>query len=584
MTNLEIEIPFPGDTAPHAASPEPQPKPVPETYGLLPKFCAGLGLFLLILGIYLLTSPGRIDTIDGQARFDVAYNLVVRGRPILTDSWLGEIVGVPGRGGYRYSYYGAPASVFAAPLVWLALKFHPLTIMPVHFMFSLTSSIFGAGIAPLLFLFYLHLGVSLRRAVLWTLVSSFATLVWPLSNSAFDNSQNAFFALAALYCAFLSAKRNSRTLAIAGGLFAGVLILYQEYFLLLVPCLAYAALDWKPQSEPAVTTPAASRQSALDRADAALKRALRSAQERVRQGWDAPGKERSSCVRYALFVAAAAVGMALTLAYNDLRFGSWLNNGKGYYAGAFPVFGNPIMGLLTLLASPGKSIFFYSPPIILGIFGFAQLRSRTPVLARAVVACSVVLISFLSCISFAGGDWCWGPRYLVPLLPFLDLSFPFAKFKLRREVILFVVALGLLVQILALSVENERFFNEQAVNDYFWAESPTFYLTHSALFTRFGEVASLREGLPATARLFSSVPYPTYSVLGAPQYIPRRSAAAWIRNYQIFFLPRPWPLWMAYLEPSMRPIDAGKWLLGLTGSGLLGVSLVFLGLRPKEQT
>ena len=584
MTKVEIENASPAETLPHGDSfSEAMPElSRSEAGGPLRRLYAGIGLFLLVLGIYVLTSPGRIDTIDGEARFDVARSLVERGRPIMTDPMIGPIVSVPGRGGYLYSYYGAPASVFAAPLVWLGLK-HALTIELAQFLFSLTSPIFGAAIAVLSFLFYLELGVSLRSAILWTLVSSFATLLWPLSNSSFDNPQHTFFVLAALYCAFLSAKRGSRALAFTGGFSAGMLIQYQQYFLLLVPCLALATLDWATVSELGITPLISpvwswSYGSIRDRSDAALRRALRCAQDLVRRGWAAPGEARSSCVRYTLFLAAAACGLALALAYNEYRFGSWFNDGKLNNVN-FPLFGNPIIGFLTLLVSPGKSIFLYSPPIILGILGYAELRSRVPALAKAVAATTVVLVLFLSCISFAGGDWCWGPRYLIPLLPLAALAFPFAKFKMRREAIVLVVALGLLVQVLALSVENQRFFNEEGLSAYFWADNPGFYLTHSALFSRFGEVLSLREGLPETARSFAAVPLPTYSLFGAPH--PDESSV-WMRNFQIFYLPRPWPFWMTYLEPSTRPISIGPWIEGLAGVSFLGASLVFLGFRARE--
>src|SRR5271157_3599776 len=51
------------------------------------------GIFLLVLAIYVLSSPGRIDIIDGQARYDVAYNWLLEGRPVLRDPWIGQRMG-----------------------------------------------------------------------------------------------------------------------------------------------------------------------------------------------------------------------------------------------------------------------------------------------------------------------------------------------------------------------------------------------------------------------------------------------------------------------------------------------------------
>src|SRR5271169_5209080 len=129
-----------------------------RTNGQSSRWWIASGVFLFVLALYVLTSAGRIDIVDGQARFDVAYNWLVTGRPVFRDPWLGPYFEVIGREGRQYSYYGAPASVFAMPLVWLGLHNSGSNIQPSQFLFSLTSSIFGAGIAPILFLFYLELG------------------------------------------------------------------------------------------------------------------------------------------------------------------------------------------------------------------------------------------------------------------------------------------------------------------------------------------------------------------------------------------------------------------------------------------
>jgi hypothetical protein len=276
------------------------------------------------------------------------------------------------------------------------------------------------------------------------------------------------------------------------------------------------------------------------------------------------------------------VGIVFSLAYNDLRFGSLFSNGKLAHAGP-PIFGNPLTGFLTLLVSPGKSIFLYSPAIVLGILGFRQLLRRAPVLATTVAAASVVLVLFLSCILFVGGDWCWGPRYLSPLLPLWALAFPFSlDFKGKRPLVFAIILLGFLVQGLALSVENQRFFFQRSLPAFFWADDPWFYMKHSALIARVGEAASLREGVPSTARVFNSLPIPnwvTYSLLGPPPNVPLRLVPQWMRNFQIYFLPRPWPLWMSALPAELRPINVSAWVQRMFFIMVLGVTLIYVGFR-----
>src|SRR5262249_53072174 len=85
------------------------------------KWWLATGVFLVVLAVYILSGPGRIDIIDGQARYDVTYHLVTEGRPLLSDRWIGPFMSVAGRDSLRYSFYGAPGSVFAVPLVGLGV-------------------------------------------------------------------------------------------------------------------------------------------------------------------------------------------------------------------------------------------------------------------------------------------------------------------------------------------------------------------------------------------------------------------------------------------------------------------------------
>ena len=545
------------------------------------------GVFLVVLGVYVLTSPGRIDIVDGQARFDVAYNWIVTGRPIIRDVWISPFMSVAGQGGLRYSYYGAPASVFSIPLVWLGLHYYAPAIQPSQFLFSLTSSIFGAGIAPILFLFYLELGLAARKALVWTLVSSLATYLWPISNSTFDNAQHAFFTLAALYFGFLSARRRSVALAVVGGLMAGVLVLYQEYFLLLVPPLSISTLVWKSASSP-LYRPLTGGRSFGSRLASSFRQCFDDAFGLVRMAWEGPGDARSSLIRYGAFLAAVGGGLLLSFGYNELRFGSWLADGKVRFAAQrqYPLFGNPLAGFLTLLVSPGKSMFLYSPALVLGILGIRKLWHHAPQLVAAVAIASLNLVLFISCISFAGGDWCWGPRYLAPLLPLWALAFPFALGpKVRREVVMAILGASFLVQALALSVENQRFFFARGLNDFFWAEDSWFYFKHSALLSRVSEVLSLNQGVPSSAQWFNAAPMPelvTYSIMGPPAGVPRTLAPIWMRHYKIFFLPRPWPLWMLRLRHSERPVNLSVWILGVLGLMALGGTAMFQGFQQRE--
>lgn len=545
-----------------------------------------VGVFLVVLAVYVLSSPGRIDIIDGQARYDVAYNWILEGRPVLRDPWIAPLMGVRGRGGLLYSHYGAPASLFSIPLVWLGLHENVIPRETSRFLFSLTSPISGALIAAVLFLFYCELGLGPRRALAWTMASTFTTLVWPISDSSFDNAQHAAIALLAVYLGFTSARCKSRLYAALGGLAAGVLFLYQEYFALIIPLLAIATLSWDPSANQASWVGNSPLKSSWSRFWSHALTEGKTLFHVLRSGLYSSGRNRESTLRFLCFLAASTAGVALALVYNDVRFGSYFSDGKLHLQAqrAYPLFGNPLAGFLTLLTSPGKSIFLYSPPIVLAVLGMRRLWHRAPQLALAIVASSAILVSFLSCISFAGGDWCWGPRYLVVLLPLWALALPFAALgrNARRNLVVAVLTLGLVIQALALSVENQRFFFQRGLNDFFWAEDPWFYFKHSALLARFGEAISLKDGVPSTAQSFNSIPIPewsTYAILGPSPKMPRKLAPQWMGHFKVFYLPRPWPIWMWWLKPNSRPINLEAWLSGLFGALLLGIGFIFRQLQ-----
>jgi hypothetical protein len=554
------------------------------------KWWVAFGLFLVVLALYILTSPGRIDIIDGQARYDVAYNWLVEGRPVIRDPWIGRVgMSVRGKENLPYSYYGAAASVFSMPLVWFGLHGDTFSHETSRFLFSLTSSIFGTLIAVILFWFYTELGLRVRSALAWAMVSTFSTLVWPASESTFDNAQHAFFAIAAAYLGFLAAKRDSIRLAIGGGLMAAVLIAYQEYFLLIIPALALCTIRSSASKNHSLATSSSTsiRPSVWQRPVTALENKLRALSDVVNQSLLRDGEERRSLSRYLAFsLTAMIVGLGLSFAYNNNRFGSNLHGAEAAKQRFWVIFGEPLSGFSTLVLSPGKSIFLYSPPLLLAFWGFRGLKRRNPQLAGTIATASAILLLFLSFISFPGGDWCWGPRYLVVLLPLWALTFPFVDLKpaIQRNIVVVIVGLGLVVQLLALSAENQRFFFDRGLEDAFYITDPWFYFKDSALFARVGEVISLKNGPPTRAYFFSSSPvhrWATYAIFGPNSHMSRKFAPEWMSQFKIYYLPRPWPLWMLSIQPQQRPIDMAPWLRTLMAMFLLGTACICQGVRTS---
>ncbi|MBI5958520.1 MAG: hypothetical protein HY866_07295 [Chloroflexi bacterium] len=119
--------------------------------------------------------------------------------------------------------------------------------------------------------------------------------------------------------------------------------------------------------------------------------------------------------------AAFAAGMlpfVLILGWhNGLRFGNPFE--FGYAGEGFTT--PPWKGIAGLLISPGKGIFIYAPPLILSAILWPRFRKTAPALADFLALAWITALLFYGSWWAWDGGWCWGPRFLVPLIPLSTL-------------------------------------------------------------------------------------------------------------------------------------------------------------------
>lgn len=508
-----------------------------------------LGLILSVFAIYFLTSSGRIDTIDGQWRFEVLRNILTNGTPEVTDPSILWFATEIGRGGRYYCTYGFSGSVIALPLVLAGVLINPSAGLDgAQFLFSLVSPILGSLTVGLLFVFYRKLSFDRKASLTWSLIFAFSSIFFPVTGSVFDQTQNAFFLLLAVFAAHEAFSRNSMSAAVIGGLSFAILANYKEAFFILFPGLlvTLGALSFN--------------------------------RLRIQVKVNGPTL---------VFCAGALLGFLLWIGYNVLRFEQLLpqNNTRGLHP---PILGNPISGLLGLTISPGKGILFYSPVIIFAFLGAKKFRDANPLLADGVFVISVIWISLVASLSFFGGDWCWGPRYWVPVLPLLFLAAPYSgSFLAKGNWKLAVVGLSLIIQLLGLSVDHHRFFVSRGLSAFFWYDNASFYFKESALFSRIEEVRHIKNPFTTQVALpFRPGPYPdqiSYCVFGPPPQMTSEEREAWMSRYPVFFLPRPWSLWVWSIDPEEFPFDRRKGITFGAVVFVLGIMLVGMVFRQEKK-
>ena len=84
------------------------------------------GLMLSVFALVALSGPGRIDIVDGQARYEVARSLVEHGDLVIRDPnvWFSAL---PGRDGRLYSNYRFPHSVAGVAAILAADTIGPVS-------------------------------------------------------------------------------------------------------------------------------------------------------------------------------------------------------------------------------------------------------------------------------------------------------------------------------------------------------------------------------------------------------------------------------------------------------------------------
>lgn len=497
----------------HPSAPPAPPRPYPAR--------VHVGLALVALALFVFASPGRLDTIDALPRAEVASSLLVTGRPEIRDEGLLEHPYVAHNGSWYYADYSAPPSVAGATTIALGRLLAGASPALDRLYFLFATAVLAAGGIVLLLDTLRRLGTDVRPAVATCLVASGGTLLLPYGGSGFDQAQHAAVAVGVIWSTLRALQGSGTGAWVLPGLLTGLGLAYREVHGIWIVGPALAALL-----------------------------ALR-------------GRDRLGA--WAAMTVGLIPGFALVFGWNLWRTGGLLPLGDD---DGLPMFGIPLVGLAGLTISPGKGILWYSPPILLGLSGLVGLARRSRPLAAAVGGVAGAHTLIYSCFTFFGGDWCWGPRYmLVPAIVLMTAA-PWTVLGpvMRRA----VIVLGVLVQLLALGRDYAVYIYEERLPANFQFLHPEVQFTGSALLHRPGEIVEMfQEGLPAEVQGFRAGAPPT-DVTNANRYAgPPEIGSDWMREFAVFWLPVPWWTWMPVLPPDGRPYSPTG-ALGGVGALLLG--------------
>lgn len=399
----------------------------------MPGFC----LFAFFLSFYYLTNAGGYLRGDQHFMRQVAINIVDHGQlgfqlvePVPEQLAFDFVKGPDGR---YYAKWGIGQSLVEVPfyflhrLIWRIGGFHRdpgkagneflVSEMAVAF---LSPSVMSALGCVLVYWFGLSFGFSVATSLLLGLIYGLGTMAWPYSKMLFSEATLSVAILGAVYASVRYAATREKKYLIFSGIGFGFALITKVTAALVIPLAIVYLLKGHT-----------------------LGRVLRD---------------------MALYLIPPLLFfLMIQLWHNDVRYGSPFR--FGYVTGLDRLgFSNPLFdGLWGLLLSPGKSFFLYVPAALLGVWCYPRFfRARRREAFFFLSVCVAILALHASWWSWSG-DWAWGPRFLVPLIPYVIIPTGYmfsswsASTRRARGLVIALLVFSVCIQVLGVAVNPFMF-------------------------------------------------------------------------------------------------------------------------------
>ena len=367
-----------------------------------------LVLLLGVAAVNFLWMPASLLPGDPHAWREEARSILVRGElhiPTTNPAELGErgsSFAQNERNGLYYSKFGIANSLFSLPPMWLDRALGS-DIAPRGQLSLLLVNLWNVALAvALAALLYRLAGLYTRRTgvrVVFVIAALYCTSLWFYQRAQGSELYQTllFTALFPLLTGFLRALRERGPAGLGRRAWACLGAVWTVTALLLFTRVLYGLLI------PLIV--------ALTAWSATAGRPWREA-----RGGAAP-------LAAALLVPPLLMLAALGIV-NQAKFGApWLTGYHQWRVDLVSPTGRLADGLWGFLFSPRFSIFTHFPLLIFALVALRQFVERHRIDAVAMLSITATFMLVLSKFPTWHGEWSYGPRYLLPMLPVLSLPF-----------------------------------------------------------------------------------------------------------------------------------------------------------------
>jgi len=353
-----------------------------------------LALVLAVVLVNLACMPGLLMDGDPNAWRAEASSILLHGglevprRLMFGDlgQWFAQHVHT----GAWYSKFGVMNALMSLPPMWLQYVSGgadwALSTRPWLLLYNLWNVALSALLAVLLYRAAAAYTPRLALRALFVLAVMYCTFLWFYQRAQNSEIYQVIFFTALFLCLRECRRTQAFRWALAVWLFALALVLTRVVYGLLLPLMAPLLLY-----------------------------ALCAGRE-----W--PEIRRMTPKLAAALALPPVLIVALLAWINHVKFGApWLTGYHQWEPLRHLPTGNWAEGLYGFLLAPRFSIFLYFPPLAFALLGLRRFARAYPFDTVAVFACLATFLLFLAKLPSWAGEWTYGPRYLLFVLPLASL-------------------------------------------------------------------------------------------------------------------------------------------------------------------
>lgn len=455
--------------------------------------------FIFMVLLLSLFVSGSIDSQDGLQYLSVSREIYYKHEPTAPtygygaeNNWKNiHMSTYVGKDGKTYSFTGLGYSLTMLPAVTLTDVIYKIyNISPpinfplesdwlILFTASFTNIFFAAGISVVIFLYLLLLDVNKKTAIYISTISLFATNLFAASKHINAHTMFCLFLFTAFYLLRMFAKTNNLKYLVYSGISYGIVIVtYNLTYLLAIPVLIIYYLMI----------------SNINLKNLDLKKIFRDVL------YFSVG-----CIP---FIVLQIWYDKTRAAYSLLATSYWVSGYTRDLKNLFPV--TVIFeGIYGQLFSVGRSIFLYSPILLVPIIFWHKIRSKViPEVVIFFLFLIIYILFYSTSFSDGGvaegiqanwhGESSWGPRYLIPVIPFgiVVTGYIYQHIKKSAKIFIFVplVIIGIYVELLGVIMPYQIKYHELDKKFFINQTQYTMYL-YTNLLPRNGPVIMMSKKL-----------------------------------------------------------------------------------------